>query len=284
MNTYNLSSDKIPQHIINIIKSLKEILDKQAYDFILIGATARDIIIDGIYDLGISRLTADVDFAVFVPEWDNYTSMMNKLINSGRFSPTKATHKLMYDNAYEIDIVPFGDIQDKEGQYTWPPDNIKTMNVAGFAEISDAAINIISSNINFKIASVPGICIMKLLAWKDRGLKDNRDGKDLGFILANYIEMKYEDLYAAHEDLMISPDFDRVVTTARIMGRDIGDLLKSNNVALRQVYEILDAATEDEEYSRLALSMKDGGSISYKTAYDAVIALMKGISDKNSDK
>lgn len=34
----------------------------------LIGATARDIIMDGIYDLGVSRMTADVDFAVFVPK------------------------------------------------------------------------------------------------------------------------------------------------------------------------------------------------------------------------
>ena len=122
---------------------------------------------------------------------------------------------------------------------------------------------------------------MKLLAWKDRGLKDNRDGKDLGFILANYIEMKYEDLYAAHEDLMTAPDFDRVVTTARIMGRDIGDLLKNNKVALRQIYVILETATADDEYSRLALSMKDGGLISYKTAYNAIIALMTGISDKS---
>jgi predicted nucleotidyltransferase len=156
MSTYNLSSDKIPPHVIKIVESLKEILGDQAYDFFLIGATARDIIFDGIYDLGVSRLTADVDFAVFVPEWENYTKMMDKLVESGGYSPTRVTHKSIFETAYEIDVVSFGNIQNKEGEYTWPPDNIKAMNVAGFVEVSEGGINIISGNIDFKIAYVPG--------------------------------------------------------------------------------------------------------------------------------
>lgn len=55
-------------------------------------------------------MTADVDFAVFVPEWDNYARLMNKLIVSGSFTATQTTHKLIFNNTYEIDIVPFGDI------------------------------------------------------------------------------------------------------------------------------------------------------------------------------
>ncbi len=282
MNTYNLSSDKIPPHITIITRVIKDILGEQAYDFMLIGATARDIIMDGIYDLGVSRMTADVDFAVFVPEWDNYARLMNKLIASGSFTATQTTHKLIFNNTYEIDIVPFGDIQNEEGQYTWPPDNIKAMNVAGFTEVSESGLRIVTEETDFRIASVPGICIMKILAWKDRGYRDNRDGKDLGFILFNYIELKYEDLYALHEDLMAAPDFDRIVTTARIMGRDIGKLLKTNSIALNQIYDILHAATLDEEYSRLALAIKDGGTMTYKIAYKSLLAVMEGISDSNT--
>jgi hypothetical protein len=36
--------------------------------------------------------------------------------------------------------------------------------------------------------------------------------------------MKYEVLYDEHEDIMEATDFDRVVSTARIMGRDIYQL------------------------------------------------------------
>ena len=185
----------------------------------------------------------------------------------------------MYKNAYEIDIVPFGDIQNQEGQYTWPPDHIKAINVAGFKEVSAGGLEIQSDDITFKIASIPGICVMKLLAWKDRGRTDDRDGKDLGFILGNYIDMKYEDLYSKHQDLMELPHFDRFVTTARIMGRDIRDLLLPNPIALQQLKQILLSETEDEEYSRLALSLKSAGTLSYKNAFDCLTAIIQGLAD-----
>jgi predicted nucleotidyltransferase len=213
MSSYNLSSNKIPPHLLEIIRSFQEILGEQAYDFLLIGASARDLIMDTIYDLGVSRSTEDVDFALYVPEWGIYKEILQKLIDSGQFQPTKATHKLLFKNVYEIDIVPFGDIQNNEGHYTWPPDHIKAMNVAGFVEVSAGGIGIQTQGAEFKVASVPGICMMKILAWQDRGRWDNRDGKDLGFILSNYIEMKYEDLYTLHEDLMQDEDFDRKLKT-----------------------------------------------------------------------
>ncbi|WP_439699278.1 hypothetical protein ACFGVS_13675 [Mucilaginibacter sp. AW1-7] len=279
MSTYNILSNKIPSYLLEIIDSLQKVLGRQSYDFLLIGASARDLIMDTIYDLGVSRMTRDVDFALYVPEWDTYKQTIQKLIDSGLFSPTKTTHKLIYKNAYEIDIVPFGAIQDDEGQYTWPPDHIKAMNVAGFVEVSAGAIEIQAGDVCFKIASVPGICVMKILAWKDRGRTDDRDGRDLGFILGNYIEMKYEDLYSKHQDLMEQPHFDRFVTTARIMGRDIRDLLKSNLIALEQIKRILLSETDDDEYSRLALSLKDARSFSYKTAFDCIKALIQGMVD-----
>jgi len=121
---------------------------------------------------------------------------------------------------------------------------------------------------------------MKLLAWHDRGRVDNRDGKDLGFVLSNYIEIKYEDLYALHEDLMIKPDFDRTITTARIMGRDIGDLLKNNTIALSQILQILSNEIIDTEYSRLAICLKEGGVNTYHIAFQSIQAPIAGITDK----
>jgi predicted nucleotidyltransferase len=282
MNTYNLLSNKIPAQILEIIAAFQQILGDQAYDFLLIGASARDLIMDGIYELGISRLTNDVDFALYVPEWNDYDQVFEKLIASRQFTATRITHKLIFKEAYEIDIVPFGNIQNEQGQYTWPPDHIKAMNVAGFIEISEAGLEINSGSLHFRVASIPGICVMKLLAWHDRGRGDNRDGKDLGFILANYIDLKYEDLYGLHEDLMTDDNFDRFVTTARIMGRDIYELLKTNAAALEQIKQILVTETEDEEYSRLALCIKEGGGLSYPLAYRSLVALLKGLGDRDN--
>lgn len=281
MSSYNLSNSKLPPHLLEIIRALQEILGEQAYNFLLIGATARDLVLDSIYELGISRATEDVDFAVYVPEWGRYEEIMRKLTNSGIFQPTKVTHKLLFKNRYEVDIVPFGDIQNEEGQYTWPPDHLKAMNVAGFVEVSAGSIEIKTEETGFRVASIPGICITKILAWGDRGQRDNRDGRDLGFILENYIELKYEDLYSLHEDLM-GDDFDRVVTTARIMGRDMSDLLKANPIAVEQIRNILQKETEDEDYSKLALSMKAGGAFSYANGYKCLEAMIQGLKDEKT--
>ena len=282
MSFYNLSNNKLPPHLLEIIQSIQEILGVQSYDFLLIGASARDLIMDTIYNLGISRATEDVDFAVYVPEWGAYESLVQKLIGSGLFQLTNVTHKLLFKNRYEVDIVPFGDIQNPDGHYTWPPEHIKAMNVAGFVEVSAGGIDIKSDETEFRAASIPGICVMKLLAWQDRGYRDNRDGKDLGFILSNYIEMKYEDLYSLHEDLMEDNDFDRILTTARIMGRDMFELLKPNSVALEQIISILRKETEDEDYSKLALSLKDGGDMQYSIAYKSLKAIIKGLEDERN--
>ncbi len=89
MNTYNLLSNKIPAQILEIIAAFQQILGDQAYDFLLIGASARDLIMDGIYDLGISRLTNHVDFALYVPEWNDYDQVLEKLIASRQFTGEK---------------------------------------------------------------------------------------------------------------------------------------------------------------------------------------------------
>src|ERR1700761_7137469 len=102
MSTYNLSSNKIPAQILEIIAAFQEILGTQAYDFLLIGASARDLVMDGIYELGISSLTKDVDFALYIPEWNDYDVVLERLIASGLFEATRITHKLIFQKAYEI--------------------------------------------------------------------------------------------------------------------------------------------------------------------------------------
>jgi len=54
MSTYKLPDNKIPDHLRNVVDTIQEILVEEALDFLLIGATARDIIMHGQYDLGIS--------------------------------------------------------------------------------------------------------------------------------------------------------------------------------------------------------------------------------------
>ena len=94
MSTYNLSNSKLPPHLVEIVRALQRVLGDRSYDFLLIGASARDIVLDSIHELGVSRSTQDVDFAVYVPEWGRYDELLRRLTDSGLFQPTEVTHKV----------------------------------------------------------------------------------------------------------------------------------------------------------------------------------------------
>lgn len=281
MSTYNLPTDKIPDQLKEVIRDIQEILGDQAYDFMLIGATARDLILDGQYHLGAGPKTLDVDFALYVPEWGVYQSVLDKLLKSGLFTATKVTHKLIYKEICEIDIVPFGEIQNEEGEYDWPPDFMRSMNVAGFMEVREETITfkIDEEDLTFSVAPIHAIYFMKIYAWNDRKYKDDKDGRDQGFILANYIEFKYEVLYDEHEDIVNSEDWDIITSCARILGRDIAKLLKNNPKAIQKTILIIENELEDEEHSYLARSLSAGGGFDYNRAYKALQELLKGIRD-----
>lgn len=281
MNIFSLPTDKIPDQLKAVIRDIQNILGDQACDFILIGATARDLILDGQYNLGVGPKTLDLDFAIYVPEWGTYQNMLDKLVQSGLFTATKVTHKLIYKEVCEIDIVPFGEIQNEEGEYDWPPDFIRSMNVAGFMEVREETIKfkLEEDDLIFSVAPIHAIYFMKIYAWNDRKYRDDKDGKDQGFILANYIELKYEVLYDEHEDIVNNEDWDIITSCARILGRDIAQLLKNNPKALQKTIFIIKKELEDNDNSYLARSMAAGGGFEYKKAYRALEELLKGIRD-----
>ena len=283
MNTFNLPTDKIPDHLRQVVIAIQEILGDKAYDFILIGATARDLILDGQYNLGAVRVTLDVDFALYVLEWDSYEEKISTLLASGRFSATRVMHKLIYDNYCEVDIVPFGEIQDENGEYTWPPDFIQAMNVAGFMEIKDQCITfqVEGEEISINAAPIHAIYFMKILAWNDRKHKDDKDGKDQGFILSNYIELKYDVLYDDYQDIVEGDDWDTITSCARMLGRDIAKLLKDNPIALEKTCEIIEKELIDEDNSKLAKSMSAGGNFNYTKSYKGLTELLTGLKENN---
>jgi predicted nucleotidyltransferase len=68
------------------------------------------------------------------------------------------------------------------------------MNVAGFSDALAAAVKVeVSPGVNIAIASLPGIAILKLFAWADRGQDNQKDAIDLVSLLRGYHEAGNED-------------------------------------------------------------------------------------------
>jgi predicted nucleotidyltransferase len=62
-------------------------------------------------------------------------------------------------------LVPFGELQVDKQTLAWPPE-MDVMTVTGFEEALRAAVEVeLAANLMVKVASLPGLAILKLFAW-----------------------------------------------------------------------------------------------------------------------
>ena len=159
----------------------------------LVGATARIILLENVHGLPPGRATKDVDFAFALDNWDQFTTIKASLLANANFEESKhVVYRLHFrpeglEHQYKVDLIPFGGIETSPNTIAWPPDMAVLMNVAGFGDALAAAVTVeVSPGINIAVASLPGIAILKLFAWADRGQENPKDAIDLVLLLRSY--------------------------------------------------------------------------------------------------
>src|SRR6185312_8610549 len=102
--------DLIQPAIIEMLKEIEPVLQKFDIDFYVVGAIARDIQL-GEYIA--TRKTNDVDIAIRVGDEKQFAELKRALVETGNFTPheTEAI-KLFHKGGIELDLLPFGDIED----------------------------------------------------------------------------------------------------------------------------------------------------------------------------
>lgn len=127
-------SGEISETSVKILNAIEKVSKSLNFPFFVVGATARDFILEHQFDIQPLRATIDIDIGVFMSGWDQFNTLKNELIQSDRFVPTKKKQRLMYNDNFPVDIIPFGTIEDENGSITWPPDYDDSMSIMGFRE------------------------------------------------------------------------------------------------------------------------------------------------------
>ncbi len=250
-------SGKLEQRSIELYELITSSAKISGLRFMLVGATARDFILEWGYGVQSYRGTLDVDFGVRVSGWDQFEALKTALLATGKFSPTRSTHRLQYNTGYPIDIIPFGEISAPDHHIEWPPDQEIHMNVAGFEDAYQHSITIIlrnSPHLEIQIASLANQMVLKLIAWKDRGNDDNRDARDITQIIKHYGQtVNMDRLFEGESEVMEMEGHDIDLAGARLLGRDIA---RSTGTELRStVLRILREETAQQDHNRLAEAM-----------------------------
>jgi len=174
-------SGKISETSLSILKEIEEVSTRLDIPFFVVGATARDIILEHQFDINTRRATLDIDIGVFISGWDQFETLKNELIRSTKFFPSQQKQRLIYNDKFPFDIIPFGAIEAEDGSITWPPDHEIRMNIAGFLECFQHAVSVkLSSNpeLIVKMVSLAGLAILKIISWDDNPERRSKDAPD----------------------------------------------------------------------------------------------------------
>jgi len=277
-------SGKISETTVTILIEIERIAVKLDFPFFVVGATARDIILEHQFDIKPSRATIDIDIGVIVSKWDQFELLKDELLSLSEFNPSKQKQRLVYKNDLPLDIIPFGAIANEDGSITWPPDHEVRMSVAGFQESYQHAISVkISSNPEMfvKVVSLAGLALLKLISWDDNPERRSKDAPDLFLIFRYYLDAGNLDrLFDEGIDIVDGKDYDYDLASARFLGRDIGKISSPDTKA--KLIEILEREADSKQGHKIAMDIMQSDSYrseSYERILEYFNALLKGIAE-----
>ena len=242
-----------------VYQILEEVFAANNITYYLIGANARDV---QLYRVGIkpTRNTADIDFAVMVPDIDKYNMLFEELCRKG-FKNTSEVYRLLYDKTNTIlDLLPYGEIEQNHTINFNQRD--MELSVLGFKEVGEQVENIYIKEAGFTLPTTPvvGLIILKLVSWSDKQDR-TKDLEDISLLLNLGWEFFEAEAYENHLDLFDDDNFEMTKAAARIIGRKMKQILESNAKLYKTIIDILDAAIKEKPKANitevtLALNMK----------------------------
>lgn len=226
-------SGKLDKHTVAVYQAILEVTQQLDVPFLIVGASARDLVLHYGHNAEIARATRDIDFAIEVANWEAFEQIKAELIargfteSDGRHGP----HRVTSPQGIPLDMVPFGPLADATGKIEWPPGQEWEMLVQGFQEALDNAEAVIIQDkplIEVPVATPAGMALLKLIAWQDREIeKRGKDATDFLYLCESYekIPAVSDQLYK-NETLMESYEWDLTMAAAHQLGQDAKKIAK----------------------------------------------------------
>lgn len=226
--------------IIDILRAVAGDASAEGIDYMLVGATARDILLNHVFGIVARRATYDVDFAVAVRDWQQFDALRTRLLSRGNFKEQGMAKQRLYFlgptgvPGYQLDLVPFGEIAEGAAQIAWPPDMAVIMSVVGYDDALAAAEQVkLAADFDVKVVSLSGLAMLKLVAWSERGRANPKDAHDLIHLMDSYTAAGNLERVYDEEGVIEAGDADPDLAGAYLLGKDI------QRVASAETLEVL---------------------------------------------
>lgn len=249
---------------------------KIPYYLIGVSAIALELLKKGIKP---GRGTKDIDFAVMISRMMEYENIRVALEAKG-FNKIAAPFTFYSDTfKVAIDLLPFGEIEENftvnfNERYT-------DLHVLGFREVLEEAVQVQIEDIIVNIPPLPGMVILKLIAWSDRPEERGNDLSDILRIIQHYYDLKWEEIVEQHYDTLDKDSFDQLLIAAEVLGRNSKLYLQKSEAISHRITRVLETNLMDASKSVIAKewARKLGTDIEY--ALILLDAFHKGITHED---
>lgn len=209
---------------------MKTVFNKHGVDYFLVGALARDIRLAAREEFAARRKTKDVDVAVLLVHEEQFYAIKDALLATGDFeeSAYKAI-KLIYKGFAEVDLLPFGEIENEYGELQFSRHPLLVMDMSGFKEVYPFVDTItVAEGLTLNVSTLEGLIILKLIANDDNPSR-SKDITDIEHVLEVYFELNSNEIYTSHLQVMDLYSTDKIeylqLVAARVLGRKINLML-----------------------------------------------------------
>ena len=165
---YKITREALQNDLLyDTLKALSQVMNDLQLDVYVVGALARDIAMEILEMPPSPRRTADLDVAIALKDWNQFELLKEHLLEN-HFVKGKPKQRFYYkgadgNNDYEIDIVPFGELEADE-KVAWPPEGNPEMSVKCFKDVMNIADTVVIDDaITVKMAPLSGQFLIKFL-------------------------------------------------------------------------------------------------------------------------
>src|SRR5690606_31424808 len=96
---------KIDPATVSIYEAVGKAAASLKLPYVVVGASARDLVMQYGYGADVERATHGLDFGIQVADWNAFDALKAQLEQQG-FRPSKIKHRLYSGNGTPVDIVP----------------------------------------------------------------------------------------------------------------------------------------------------------------------------------
>lgn len=229
---------KVDDAFFDVLRIFSVAAQECGISWLVVGATARIMLLEKVYGWPRGLGTQDTDFAVQVDSWEHYQFLCKRLgCESSTDSSRQFSKRFRTRQGMLFDLLPYGGVEEGNKQIFWPPDRDYLMTVRGFSGAAmDAVVVRINNALNVPVASPAGLCALKLFAWEERHAQETgRDAKDIAYLFGNIEKLiPPEQLFAQHESVLEAMDYDPQLSALGVFGSRVASLLESQETEFLQ--------------------------------------------------